>query len=246
MKRPAAFSAFFCALLLTIMFTTARKQLAQSTGATTPQASAQTAQPGGDQFVYADFESVQGNRPVSSHGGFVQLISYQESTPSKMKGLASASPPAPELVRLKKDDPNRAAAFDYELYPPNQYAGVGIQVQGEPDKDGKPVADDLSAYKFLTMQIYATGVPRLRVEIMSRGQGISLTSGFPQSSFKLKPGFNTYKIPLSTLAQPSWADTKVNTKDVLKKLTGITLTAFCETCTPTQGTVVVDNIVFEK
>ncbi|HEX8922566.1 MAG TPA: hypothetical protein VF766_13920, partial [Pyrinomonadaceae bacterium] len=156
------------------------------------------------------------------------------------------SPPAPELVRLKKEDPNKAAAFDYEMYPPNQYAGVGIQVQGQPDKDGKPVADDLSAYKFLTMQIYATGVPRLRVEIMSRGQGINMTSGFPQSSFKLKPGFNTYKIPLSTLAQPSWADNKVSTKDVLKKLTGITLTAFCETCTPIQGTVVVDNIAFEK
>ena len=243
MKRLAA---FICALLLMAMFKTTSEQRAQSSNAATPQAATQTAQPGGDQFVYADFESMQDNRPVSSHGGQVQLISYQESTPSKLKGLANASPPAPELVRLKKDDPNRAAAFDYELYPPNQYAGVGIQIQGQPDKDGKPVADDLSAYKFLTMQIYATGVPRLRIEIMSRGQGISMTSGFPQSSFKLKPGFNTYKIPLNTLAQPQWADTKVSTKDVLKKLTGITLTAFCETCTPVQGTLVVDNIVFEK
>jgi hypothetical protein len=241
MKRLATFFAFFCALLLAAMFTTEEKQLAQSSGAPS-----QAGQPGGDQFVYADFENVQDNRPVSSRGGYVQLISYQESTPSKIKGLANSNPPAPELVRLKKDDPNRAAAFDYEMYPPNQYAGVGIQVQGQPDKDGKPVADDLSAYKFLSMQIYATGVPRLRVEIMSRGQGINLTSGFPQSSFKLKPGFNTYKIPLNTLAQPSWADTKVSTKDVLKKLTGISLTAFCEGCTPIQGTVVVDNIVFEK
>lgn len=241
MKYLATFFAFSCALLLTIMFSTGSKQLAQSSGAT-PQAG----QPGGDQFVYADFESVQDNRPVSSRGGHVQLISYQESTPSKIKGLVNSTPPAPELVRLKKDDPNRAAAFDYEMYPPNQYAGVGIQVQGQPDKDGKPVADDLSAYKFLSMQIYATGVPRLRIEIMSRGQGINMTSGFPQSSFKLKPGFNTYKIPLNTLAQPSWADTKVSTKDVLKKLTGISLTAFCEGCTPIQGTVVVDNIVFEK
>lgn len=243
MKRLAA---FICALLLMAMFKTNSEPRAQSSNAATPQATTQTAQPGGDQFVYADFESMQDNRPVSSHGGQVQLISYQESTPSKLKGLANASPPAPELVRLKKDDPNRAAAFDYELYPPNQYAGVGIQIQGQPDKDGKPVADDLSAYKFLTMQIYATGVPRLRIEIMSRGQGINMTSGFPQSSFKLKPGFNTYKIPLNTLAQPQWADTKVSTKDVLKKLTGITLTAFCETCTPVQGTLVVDNIVFEK
>jgi hypothetical protein len=245
MKRLAPFFAFFCASLLTAASAAGPDQPAQTPGAAT-QATPQAAQPGGDKLVYADFETVQGDRPVSSRGGFVQLISYQESTPSKVKGAANVSPPAPELVRLKKDDPNRAAAFDYEMYPPNQYAGVGIQVQGQPEKDGKPVADDLSAYKYLSMEIYATGVPRLRVEILSRGQGINMTSGFPQSSFKLKPGFNTYKIPLNTLAQPSWADTKVGTKDVLKKLTGISLVAFCESCTPTQGTVVVDNIAFEK
>ncbi|MFL6257605.1 MAG: hypothetical protein ACJ74T_21585 [Pyrinomonadaceae bacterium] len=237
MKRLSTFFAFLCALLLCAMSATGSKQLAQS-----PQA----AQPGGDRVVYADFESVQDNRPVSSRGGFVQLISYQESTPSKMKGLANVNPPAPELVRLKQDDPNRAAAFDYELYSPNQFAGVGIQIAGQPDKDGKPVADDLSAYKYLSMDIYATGVPRLRVEITSRGQGINLSSGFPSSAFKVKPGLNTYKIPLNSLEQPSWADTKVSPKDVLKKLTGVSLTAFCESCAPTKGTVVLDNIVFEK
>ena len=226
MKRPAPFFAvLFCASLL---------------------AAAQTPQPGGDKFVYADFEAMQDGRPVSSRGGHVQLISYQESTPSKMKGLANANPPAPELVRLKQDDPNRAAAFDYELYSPNQYAGVGIQIAGQADKDGKPVADDLSAYKYLSMDVYATGVPRLRVEIMSRGQGINMSSGFPSSAIKVKPGLNTYKIPLNSLAQPSWADTKVGTKDVLKKLTAISLTAFCEGCSPMKGMIVVDNVVFEK
>ena len=234
MKRPTAFFALLCALLLAAANGT--KQMAQSTPA---------AQPGGDKFVYADFESVQGDRPVSSRGGFIQLISYQESTPSKMKGAPNLNPPAPELVRLKQDDPNRAAAFDYELYP-NQYAGVGIQIGGLPDKDGKPVADDLSAYKYLSMDIYATGVPRLRVEVISRGQGINMNSGFPSSAIKVKPGLNTYKIPLNSLAQPSWADTKVGTKDVLKKLTGISLTAFCESCSPMKGTVVLDNVVFEK
>ncbi|HEX7317303.1 MAG TPA: hypothetical protein VF297_25620 [Pyrinomonadaceae bacterium] len=233
MKRPATFFALLCALLVAAAAVNGSKQLAQS------------AQPGGDRVVYADFEVVRENRPVSSRGGFIQLISYQESTPSKMKGLANVTPPAPELVRLKQDDPNRAAAFDYELYP-NQYAGVGMQIGGLPDKDGKPVADDLSAYKYLSIDIYATGVPRLRVEITSRGQGINMNSGFPSSAIKVKPGLNTYKIPLNSLAQPSWADTKVGTKDVLKKLTGITITAYCESCAPTKGTVVVDNIVFEK
>jgi hypothetical protein len=40
--------------------------------------------------------------------------------------------------------------------------------------------------------------------------------------------------------------TKVNTKDVLKKLTAVSLTAYCEQCTPIHGTVVVDNIIFQK
>jgi hypothetical protein len=159
---------------------------------------------------------------------------------------ANASPPAPELVRLKQDDPNKAAAFDYELYSPNQYAGVGLEVHGQPDKDGKPVADDLSGYKYISMQVYATGVPRLRVELISRGQGMNMSSGFPQAAFKLKTGFNTYKIPLNSFAQPSWVETKVGTKDVLKKLTAVSLTAYCESCTPVHGTVVVDNIIFEK
>lgn len=235
MKRPSTFCAFLCALLL----------LASAAGSKQSAQSPPAAPPDGDRVVYADFESVQNNRPVSSRGGFIQLISYQESTPSKLKGAPNVDPPAPELVKLKPNDPGHAAAFDYELYP-NQYAGVGVQIAGQPDKDGKPVADDLSAYKYLSMDIYATGVPRLRVEITSKGQGINMNSGFPSTAIKVKPGLNTYKIPLNTLAQPSWADTKVSTKDVLKKLTGVSITAFCEGCTPTKGTVVVDNIVFEK
>ena len=203
-------------------------------------------QEGGDRFVYADFEEAQGKRPVSRRGGLVHIVSYQETTPSRFKGLADANPPAPELVRLKADDPNRAAAFDFELYSPNQYAGVGVEVQGQSQKDGKHVADDLSAYRHVSVQVYATGVESLRLEIISRGQGINLTSGFPQSSFKVRPGFNTYKIPLGSLAQPSWVETRVGVKDVLKKLTAVSLTAYCEGCRPVRGTVVVDNIVFEK
>jgi hypothetical protein len=65
-------------------------------------------------------------------------------------------------------------------------------------------------------------------------------------SFKIKPGFNTYKLPLSSFSQPAWAQTKVGTKDVLKKLTVVALTAYCEQCTPVHGTVVVDNIIFQK
>src|SRR5215216_764736 len=78
----------------------------------------------GDKLVYADFESVKENRPVSSRGGSVQLFSYQErpTVVSRYKGQEGSNPPAPEFVRLKKDDPNRAIAFDYELQAPNQWA----------------------------------------------------------------------------------------------------------------------------
>jgi hypothetical protein len=236
MKREAIFLA-----LLSALFSMASWSLAQA-----PASGQEASKESGDNFVYADFENVKDKRPFSNHGGSVQLVSYQESTPSKFKGLADSSPPAPEIVHLKAGDPNRAIAFDYELYSPNQYAGVGVEVHGQADKDGKSVADDVSAYKFLTLQVYATGVPALRVELMSRGQGISLASGFPQMTFKVKPGFNIYKIPLSSLSQPSWAQTKVSTKDVLKKLTVVALTAYCEQCTPVHGTVVVDNITFQK
>jgi hypothetical protein len=234
MRRTAALIAFFAILASALSAGGARRQQQQD------------GQANAEGLVYADFENAQDKRPVSSRGGFVQLISYEETTKSRFKGLADSNPAAPEIVRLKPDDPNHAIAFDYELYSPNQYAGVGVEVHGQADKDGKPVPDDLSGYKFLSMQIYATGVSNLRVEIISRGQGINLTSGFPQMSFKIKPGFNTYKIPLGSLNQPSWAATKVGAKDVLKKLTVVALTAYCEQCTPLHGTVVVDNIVFQK
>jgi hypothetical protein len=237
MKLAPTSLAFFCAALLL------------SPAAVTRPAAAPPArppQPDGDKFVYADFEAADGKRPVSRRGGLVQLVSYQETTPARFKGLPDATPPAPELVRLKPDDPNRAAAFDYELYSPNQYAGVGVEVNGQPQKDGRPAADDLSAYKYISMQVYATGVPTLRLELISRGQGINLPSGFPQSSFKIRPGFNTYRIALGSLTQPQWAVERVSPKDVLRKLTAVGVTAYCERCTPVKGTVVIDNIVFEK
>lgn len=249
MRRTATLHAYICALFLCAAFAHGPRSAAQSTSPATQTPAQAAAQPAGDQFVYADFENIQEKRPLSNRGGLVQIVSYQESTPSRFKGLEGASPAAPEAVRLKPDDPNHAVAFDYELYSPNQYAGVGVEIQGLPSKDGKPAAEDLSGYKFLSMQVYAKGVPgvsSLRVEIMSRGQGINLTGGFPQMAFKVKEGFNTYKIPLNSLAQPSWVQTKVGVKDVLKKLTAVSLTAFCEQCTPSHGTVVVDNIVFTK
>ena len=198
-----------------------------------------------DKFLYADFEKVENGRPVSNNGGLVQVYTGQESTPVRYKGLANASPGAPELVVLRNAPGNHLANFEYNLVGPNDWANVTLEVQGHPTKDGKPVADDVSGYKQLSLQLGATGVDSLRVEFISHGQGINLDAGFPQLPIRLKPGLNTYLIPLKGLSQPSWAD-RVDPKEVLRKLTAISISAYCNQCTPQQGMVLVDNLVFQK
>jgi hypothetical protein len=203
------------------------------------------AQESGDKFVYADFEKMENGRPVSTNGGFVQIYTGKENTPVTFKGLANASPGAPELIVLKDAPQNHLASFEYSLVGPNQWANVTLEVQGRPQKDGKPEADDVSGYKQLALQLYATGVDSLRVEFLSHGQGINLEAGFPQLPIRLKTGLNTYVIPLKGLQQPTWAE-KVDPKEVLKKLTAISVSAYCNQCTPQHGMVLVDNIVFQK
>ena len=198
-----------------------------------------------DKFLYADFEKVENGRPVSNNGGLVQVYTGQESTPVRYKGLANASPGAPELVVLRNAPGNHLANFEYNLVGPNDWANVTLEVQGHPTKDGKPVADDVSGYKQLSLQLGATGVDSLRVEFISHGQGINLDAGFPQLPIRLKPGLNTYLIPLKGLSQPSWAD-RVDPKEVLRKLTAISISAYGNQCTPQQGMVLVDNLVFQK
>ena len=238
-KGRSAFA--FCALaLLTIFF---------SAGTHNP--SRAIAHPEGN-LVYADFDKIVNDRPVSTRGGYIGIFADSENpgNPTKFTGLPGTNN-APELVRLKADDPNRAATFSYILTSPNNYGNVTLDIHGLPDKDGKPVAEDVSGYKNLTFQIYAkgtpppTGVQNMRVELTSHGQGINLRYGFPQAAFRLSPtGFNTYKIPLKSLAQPSWVQDHVDTKEVLRKLTSVQLSVYCDRCTPINGTVVIDNVIF--
>ena len=202
---------------------------------------------GGNQLVYADFETVKDNRPYSSRGGWVQLNAGADSATllSRVKGKEGVNPATPEVVRLKQDDPNRAISFDYELPGQVQWAFAALEVHGQPDKDGKPVPDDLSAYQFLSIQLYATGVTSLRAEFISRGNGIE-ANAYPQLTFKVSPGFNTYRLALKSLTQPSWAEPRVGPKDVLKKLTSVSLSAYCNQCLPMKGTIVVDNMIFQN
>ena len=240
MKILSSFLAFFVLALLVIFFPAAPHSSATSAA---PQTSGQ--------LVYADFEKMENNRPVSARGGYVMLYGGQQNpgTQAKFKGIEGVN--APELVHLKAGDPNKAAMFSYELPAANQYANVTLEIQGLPSKDGKQVAEDVSGYKFLTFQVYAkgtpgpTGVPRIRVEFLSHDQGIKLQYGYPQTTVQLNPaGFNTYKIVMKSIAQPSWVQNRVDTKEVLKKLTAVTISVFCDQCSPTNGTVVVDNVIF--
>jgi len=217
---------------------------AQDAQATPPGAGA-----GSNALVYADFEKMEDNRPVSARGGMIQMYGYQESDPHKstFKGLEGANPPAPELVHIQKDDPNHAMKFEYSLLAPNQWAGVTVEIHGLPDADGKFVPDDVSGFKDLSMQVYATGIEILRLEAISKNRGKDMSTVYPQMTFKVRPGLNTYRVPLKGFTQPAWVEVRVDPKDIFRNLTSINLTAFCDQCQQNkQGMIIVDNMVFEK
>jgi hypothetical protein len=210
--------------------------------------SAQDAAKSGDtsKLVYADFQNSPAGRPVSSRGGMTRLNRYSQNpgNPPEFRGLEKADPPAPALARVTADDV--AAAFDYELRIPNEWEGVNLEVFGQPEKDGKLVADDVSAYKFITLRVFTKGAQYIRLELITRDHGANLESGYPTANIRVTSGFNTYKLKLDSFNQPQWAMPLDLKSDVLKKLTSITVGVFCDKCTLEKGTVVVDNIAFEK
>ena len=204
-----------------------------------------------EKLVYADFEGAQGGKAVSSRGGTVSLTSYQESDVHKttIKGVEGTN--APELVHVKPNDPNHLAKFEFAFMAPNSYAGAGVEIKGQADADGKTPTDDVTGFKKITFQLYAKGAETIRVEAISRGQGTDLQA-YPQMSFKVKPGLNTYEVALKALAEPGWIDVKVDPRKILQKLTALSIGVYCDQspastpCRPTEGMLIVDNIVFEK
>jgi hypothetical protein len=197
-------------------------------------------------LVYADFQNTQTGRPVSKQGGLTRLNHYSqnEANPPQFRGLENANPPAPAFARVTADDV--AAAFDYEWRIPNEWAGVNIEVFGHPEKDGKLVPDDVSGYRFITLRVFTKGAQYIKLELITRGQGANLESGYPTASFRVSPGFNSYKLKLDSFSQPDWAVQLDLKRDVLKKLTSVTVGVHCDKCIMEKGTVVVDNIAFEK
>jgi hypothetical protein len=215
-------------------------------GFSTGQDTSKPAESSGNKLLYADFQSLQSGRPVSKNGGVVRLNVYSQNSanPPQYRGLENASPPAPAFARVTADDV--AAAFDYEFRIPNEWAGVNMEVFGEPEKDGKLVPDDVSGYKFITFRAFTKGAQYLKLELITRGQGANLESGYPAATVRLAAGFNTYKLKLDTFSQPDWAMPLDLKRDVLKKLTSVTLGVHCDKCIIEKGTVVIDNIAFEK
>jgi len=233
MKRIQAFRAALIATLIPMVVSVTGQQGNPSKADAT-------------KLLYADFQSLQNGRPISKRGGLTRLNKYAQNMGNapRIRGLENADPPAPAAARVTDQD--MAAAFEYELRTPNEWAGVNMEVFGQLEKDGKLVADDVSGYKFITVRIFAKGPSSIRVELITRGQGHSLESGYPSAVFRVSPGFNTYKLKLDSFNQPEWAPQLDLKADVLKKLTSVTIGVFCDKCTIENGTVVVDNIAFEN
>jgi hypothetical protein len=215
-------------------------------GSVPGQNSSKSAESDASKLVYADFQNTQSGRPVSKQGGMTRLNHYSqnEANPPQFRGLANADPPAPAFARVTAED--SAAVFDYEWRIPNEWAGVNLEVFGHPEKDGKLVPDDVSGYTFISLRVFAKGAQYIKLELITRGQGTNLESGYPTASFRVSPGFNSYKLKLDTFSQPDWAMQLDLKRDVLKKLTSVTVGVHCDKCIMEKGTVVVDNIAFEK
>ena len=238
MKRIVVFRSGILAILILLVGSSVRGQDASKP----PESDA-------SKLVYADFQNTQSGRPVSKQGGMTRLNPYSQNSanPPQFRGLENADPPAPAFARVTAEDV--AAAFDYELRIPNEWAGVNMEVFGEPEKNGKLVPDDVSGYKFITLRVFVKGgtqAQHVRLELISRGQGSNLESGYPMASFRVSPGFNTYKLKLDSFNQPDWAMQLDLKRDVLKKLTSVTIGVHCDKCKMERGTLVVDNIAFEK
>ena len=207
-------------------------------------------------LVWADFELPLDQRPVSAGGGWIQGFTYQENDtkPARFTGMPNLDPPAPKVVRTSKDNENRAAAFEYDLQAPNRWSGAGVEIYGKPEQDGVPVPQDVSGFKTLTLQVYTAEVVHMRVDFISRQTGRGETFGKradevvspPQFTWRTRPGFNTYKVPLKDVMQPSWAEPKLDVKKVLRKLTSLNVSVYCDDCRAEKGVIVVDNLVFEK
>ena len=203
-----------------------------------------------EKLVYADFEEVENGKPVSARGGAVSLSSYQESDLQQDDDQGRPDGTTrPSSCASSRTIPTISPSSISRFMAPNQWAGAALEIKGQPDVDGKTPADDVTGFKKITFQLYAKGAETVRVEAISRGHGVDLQAGYPQMTFKVKPGLNTYEVALKALvAARRGSRSKLDPKKILQKLTALSITAYCDAASagPTEGMLIVDNIAFEK
>ncbi len=149
-------------------------------------------------FVFADFEKADDNKkPISARGGAIRRLSLPG--PRHQRSRAKG----PELVHIKRDDPNHLLKFDYALFARADWTGVTLEIHGQPDVDGKMVPDDLSGYKMLSLDCYETGVADRPCGNRQSGTRARRTRSSRRSTpSRCREGLNTYKIPLKAFSQP--------------------------------------------
>lgn len=195
-------------------------------------------------LLYADFEKLsKDNRPVSLRDGQILFESNAETAKPKITPRMFG-PQTPLTQRL---------GFAFEITKPNSWAEASLTIIGMKDKGrlddwAKTLivkAEDITAYKSLSLDIGAVGVTQVRLRLMSEGNGVDAGGHPPENQLTITNELKPYKISLTDFKQPTgdYVKRKVSTEQILKKLTGIQISV---TQIPSQGMVIVDNVAFEK
>ncbi len=195
-------------------------------------------------MVFADFERLQDVRPVSTKGGSATVSSFEQN-PAARTTLPDATSGGPALLLDAEGALTQRAFFDYETRAPNQWAGASLDISALPQAGGRQRAMDASGYDALTLDLAATGTKTLVIELRSRDNGLQSEYGaYPQVQIAVNDTLKTYRIPLSSFRAPSWVKSPLNVKNVLKRLTEISIKVM--TSAPAKGRVTVDNLTFER
>ena len=204
------------------------------------------AQDGAAHLNYADFEQLSKDKTlISTREGKVSFNVASQNPSNRPKIVPKMlGPQSPLTQRI---------GFEFEITQPNDYASAFVKIIGMKDKGhlddwAKTLivkADDLSAYKYLTLDIGAAGVTQVRVDLISEGNGIDAGGANQEKVLNIDGQLKSYRLPLSEFKQPTgdWVKKKYTVEQVIKKLTAVQINV---TQVPSKGFVVIDNIAFEK
>lgn len=204
------------------------------------------AQDTSSKLIYADFEQLDKDKhAISARGGQIIFETSAQNAGNKPNII-------PRMLGAQSPLTQRLG-FEFELSKPNDWADASMKIVGLKDKgrldDWEKTlivkSEDLSQHKNLVMDIGAAGINQVRIRLISEGNGVDTGGAPPESFLNVTNELKTYKLPLSDFKQPSgdWVKKKVNTDQVLNKLTGIQISVVQ---VPAKGFLVVDNIIFEK